>query len=269
MLVDINANVGHWPFKRLRYNTCKALLDRMNRFGVDISVVANLNGVFYKNTQSANEELVEELESHRRFQDRFIPFAIINPVYAGWRHDLDTCVKRHGMKGIRLYPKYHDYELTDPRCVELVKVARGYNLPVAFTIRMVDSRQRSWMDIDGKWDNYSSEEWKLKDVVRVIKEVPDAKYMVLNVANDGSMSDEEAGVMRKAEVLLDTSGRAISSMKDYLDKFGKERFAFGTHSPILDYLTGLLRIESLREDEGGEKTKELLRSGNARRFLSL
>jgi uncharacterized protein len=45
--------------------------------------------------------------------------------------------------------------------------------------------------------------------------------------------------------------------------------AFGTHSPILDYLTGLLRIESLREDEADQKTKELLRSGNAKRFLRI
>ena len=55
MLLDINAHVGHWPFKELKYNTFAALLERMNKFGVDISVVSNLNGIFYKNTQSANE----------------------------------------------------------------------------------------------------------------------------------------------------------------------------------------------------------------------
>ena len=40
MLLDINAYVGHWPFKQLQFNTCEKLLERMNRFGVDISVVA-------------------------------------------------------------------------------------------------------------------------------------------------------------------------------------------------------------------------------------
>ncbi|MBP1595813.1 MAG: amidohydrolase 2 [Acidobacteria bacterium] len=38
MLLDINAYIGHWPFKRLRYNTCASLLERMNEFGVDVSV---------------------------------------------------------------------------------------------------------------------------------------------------------------------------------------------------------------------------------------
>jgi len=91
--------------------------------------------------------LYNEIRSDRRFSERFIPFAVINPIYAGWRDDLEVCVKKMGMKGVRLYPKYHDYEITDPSLVELVKRVRDHGLPVAFKIRMIDSRIRSWMDI--------------------------------------------------------------------------------------------------------------------------
>ena len=52
MLIDINAYVGHWPFMQLKYNTCESLAQRMDRFGVDVSVISNLNGIFYKNTHS-------------------------------------------------------------------------------------------------------------------------------------------------------------------------------------------------------------------------
>ena len=38
---------------------------------------------------------------------------------------------------------------------------------------------------------------------------------------------------------------------------------------ILDYLTGLLRIEALSEQEADEKTKDLLQAGNITRFLNL
>src|SRR5690606_15227847 len=119
MLIDINAYIGHWPFKQLQYNTCEALLKRMNRFGVDISIISNLHGLFYKNTQSANRELFNELTSKRVFSDRFIPFAVINPIYAGWKNDFKESVNKFGMRGLRLYPKYHDYEITDPSLVEL------------------------------------------------------------------------------------------------------------------------------------------------------
>lgn len=261
MLIDINAYVGHWPFKHLQYNTCDALLERMNKFGVDISAVSNLNGVFYKNTQSANEELYDEIKSKRCFRDRLIAFAVINPIYAGWKQDMDVCISKMGMKGIRLYPKYHDYELTDPSCIEAVKSARDRGLPVALSLRMVDYRQRSWMDIEN--------EWELKDIVPIVKEVPDAKYIILNIANGTRLSDDEEELFKDADIVFDTSGRAISKPGELLKRFGKNRFAFGTHSPILDYLTGLLRIESLREDEADKDIKELLRSGNAVKILGL
>jgi uncharacterized protein len=259
MWFDINAYVGQWPFKQLQSNTCKSLLERMKKFGVDKAVISNLSGIFFKNTQSANKELFEEIRSDKHFRERFIPFAVINPIYAGWKEDFEICCNKLGMKGIRLYPLYHDYEINDPACIELVKMARDRGLPVAFTLRMVDNRQRSWMDI--------SKEWELRHIVPIIKEVPDAKYMILNIANSTRLSDEETELFRQAHILMDTSGRSITNLGELINKFGKEKFAFGTHAPILDYLTGMLRIESLRESEADEKTKEMLRSGNAGKYL--
>ena len=81
MLVDINAYVGHWPFQQFRITSCEKLLEKMDQYGAGQSVVSHLHGLFYKNAQSANEELVEELKSNRRFRDRFIPFAVINPTF--------------------------------------------------------------------------------------------------------------------------------------------------------------------------------------------
>lgn len=261
MLIDINANVGHWPFRQTNCNTCEALLGRMNKFGVDVSVVSSMNGIFYKDAQAANEELHEEILSDRRFHGRFIPFAILNPIYAGWKNDLDICNTKMGVKGIRLYPLYHDYEITDPACVELVKSARDRGLIVAFTLRMVDSRPRSWMDIN--------KEWGLKDIVPIIKEVPDAKYLVLNISKGTQLNDEDTKLFKDSNIVFDTSGKAISNLGELLTTYGKDRFAFGTHSPILDYLTGLLRIESLRVNEADEETRKLIRSGNAKRILGI
>src|SRR5690606_31525186 len=182
MLIDINAYIGHWPFRQMQFNTCEGLLKRMDKFGVDNSVISSLNGIFYKNTQSANRELYSELQSKTHFTDRFIPFAVINPIYAGWKNDFKESVNKFGMRGLRLYPKYHDYEITDPSLVELVKMARDHGIPVAFTVRMVDSRQRSWMDID-YIAGTSKPEWSLSNILPIIHLVPDAKYIILNIAN--------------------------------------------------------------------------------------
>lgn len=268
MLIDINAYIGHWPFMQLKYNTCEALGQRMDKFGVDLSVISNLNGIFYKNTQSANQELYDAVKSSKKYHDRFIPFAVINPIYAGWRRDMDISIHKMGMKGIRLYPQYHDYEITDPSLIELVKRARDLNIPVTFCYRMVDSRQRSWMDLDNVALT-PKPEWTLKNIFPIIKAVPDASYMILNAANSMQLDEADEALFKNAKVLIDTSGRILTDLGKLLQTKGRERFAFGTHSPILDYLTGLLRIESLRDNEADAATKALLRSGNAMKFLDL
>ena len=261
MLIDINANIGHWPFRQTKNNSCKALVERMDKFGIDVSVVSNMNGIFYKDTQSSNEELYEEILSNRQFRNRFISFAIVNPIYAGWENDLEICDEKMGMKGVRLYPKYHDYELTNPACIELVKKSRDRGLVVAFTLRMVDSRPRSWMDIN--------KEWGVKDIIPIIKEVPDAKYLVLNVARGIDLNEEDMNLIKNTNIVFDTSGRDISNLYELINIYGKDKFAFGTHSPIFDYVTGLLRIESLRENEVDKETRQLLKSGNAKRILEI
>jgi hypothetical protein len=165
------------------------------------------------------------------------------------------------MQGIRLYPLYHDYEITDPSCIELVKMARDRGIPVAFSSRIVDSRQRSWLDIDTEWD--------LKDIIPIIREVPDAKYMILNVANSTRLNEEDTTLLKGTDFLFDTSGRSMNELGDLIGIYGKNKFAFGTHSPILDYLTGLIRIEALRGNEADMETRELMRSVNAGRMLGI
>ena len=90
---------------------------------------------------------------------------------------------------------------------------------------MVDYRQRSWMDIEN--------EWNLKDVVPIVKEVPDAKYIILNIANGTSLNDEDENLFKNADIVFDTSGRAISNLGELIKKYGKDKFVFGTPSHIL------------------------------------
>ena len=275
MLIDVNAYTGHWPFRQLKNNSCETRFQLMQASGIDISVISNLNGVFYKNTQSANEELYDELKSNSNFGNRIIPFAVINPIYSGWKDDLKKCIDKMGMRGIRLHPLYHRYDLKNSNCIELVKYVRDLNLPVALSLRIVDSRASSWMDVET--------EWSVKDILPIIKEVPDAKYLILNVVNslqipDGEnengmatvrLDESEVQLLKKTNFLMDTSGRAMTDLDKMIALYGKEKFAYGSHSPILDNVTGLLRIESLRTEEADESVKNLLRFGNAKRFFNL
>lgn len=264
MLIDINSYIGHWPFRKLVTTTCEEVIGRMNATGVDMAVISNINGIFYKDTQSANEELYHAIKASSVFTKRLLPMAVLNPIYNGWRQDFKTCIDEWKMKGIRLHPQYHGYTFDNEECITLAKMARDKGVPIAVSLRMVDSRPSSWLDI--------SQEWTLKNVLPLIKAVPDAKYMILNMANANQFNvydKETTELIRKTDMVFDTSGRMILNLGDMLKTYGEDKFAFGSHAPIFDSITGLLRIESLRESEANAAVKRKLYAENAQRILSI
>jgi len=233
----------------------------MDRYAVDRSVVSSIHGMFYKNPQAANEELARGAKPYGR---RFVPFAVLNPTYPDWKHDLDICVRQLGMKGLRLYPQYHDYRPTDDCCIELVQAARRRGLPVAFSMRLIDNRQRSWLDID--------REIALDQIAGVVERVPDAGYIVLHTLF-GKESEHSAAVFKQARVVFDTIygascgivGPNAWDLNQAFARYGKEKLVFGTAAPFRDYVSPLLRIELFRQDDAGARA--LIWSGNIARLL--
>ena len=139
MLIDINTWIGHWPFRQLRHNTAAALTRRLDSRGIDRAVVADVSGVLYKNVHTANEALARET---KRYRDRLLPFGTLNPKYPGWEEDLRRCAEDLGLCGLRLYPQYHEYELTDPEALELIDAAADLRWCIQVPMRIVDRRQR-------------------------------------------------------------------------------------------------------------------------------
>lgn len=268
-IIDINSYIGHWPFRRLRGNTLDSILQRMDAFGVDKAVVANINGIFYKDVDSANEELHSAMQADKRFKDRFIPFASMNPVLPWWRDSLNVSNEEFGMQGIRLYPLYHEYLLNDPRCIELVKAARDLQMPVSIPLRMIDIRQRSWLDVE--------EELDLNNIASLVQEVPDAKYIILDMRsiNGRKVTEESLEVLQKADILFDTvrssgvpvQGYSGESLQELLEIYGPDKLAFGTETPFIDYCTPFIRIAVF--EEADEEIKHKIWAGNARRMLRI
>ncbi len=85
MIIDVNAYLGHFAFRRLRHNTAESLLALMDAKKIDMAVVSSAAAITYRNTQAGNEEVAEEVRGHR---DRLLPVAVVNPFYTGWQDDL-------------------------------------------------------------------------------------------------------------------------------------------------------------------------------------
>ena len=174
------------------------------------------------------------------------------------------------MKGVRIFPLYHHYKITDDVCIELVNAAKALDMPVSIPLRMTDLRERSWLDVD-KAISYN-------DIAALVSKVPDAKYMVLEArVTDGQepTTDESLKILRAANILFDTSrgsgvpvkGPNSESLTYLLENMGLEKLAFGTETPFVDYCSPFLRLGVFKAID--EKAKQMIWSGNARRMLNI
>jgi uncharacterized protein len=258
MIIDANTWLGHWPFRQLRYNDAAGLLHLMDADGIDLGVVANTHGVFYKNVQKANEELAEWVAPHR---DRLVPFATLNPNYPGWQRNLRLCHDEMGMKGLRLYPVYHDYKLTDATAGELIAAATEMGLPIQLPMRIVDVRQRHWMDAER---NLSAEE-----CLAAVQAYPNTTFIFANALGLQPATFAGANGQGGRRVVTDLARMSAVYHDDLgalIGQAGAGSVVLGTGIPFNYARPAFLKVEALDADQA---QKEQILSGNMRAVLGL
>lgn len=232
MLIDVNTYIGHWAFRQLRHNTAEGLVRQMDDHGIDRAVVASIHGILYKNVHPANEELAEQV---RPYRDRLIPFATLNPTYPGWREDLRRCAQDLGLCGLRLYPQYHGYQLTDAAGLELIDTAAALGWPVQVPMRLVDRRQRHAWDL--------AQDLRPADLETAFSLRPQTRWMVLDgLGLDGSRLPAGAPFLIDISRLTAVLQRNIQAL---IESAGAEHLAFGTGMPFKTPAPAQLKLEIL------------------------
>lgn len=257
MIIDINATLGHYPFRQLVATTPASMIALMDRWTVDRALVSSLHAVFYRDAHRGNRELFEHVRAH---PDRFIGVATINPKYVGWRDDLDECIEKMQTKAVTLVPAHHGYSLTDSFAQEAIKEIAKRGLPLLLAQRFEDRRQRHHWDI--------AEDLEQATVLELGKQHPDLRIILSNwIALDGT---KLAAAGWKGRVLLDFARLHVLLHGDVgklIDTIGVDAIAFGSHMPF-DYtaasLVKLSNLDTLSEDE-----QSLIAWRNAANFLNL
>ena len=257
MLIDVNAYLGHWPFRQLRHNTASALLRLMDRKGIDRALVSSASAILYKNPQTANEELARQTRRHR---DRLTPLAVINPAYADWEYDLCACADDLGCRGLRLYPAYHNYALSDSCCDELVSAAAERGLPVSIPIRATDSRQRHWL-IDVP-------DVSLDAIAALVRRHAKARFILVNGLgfSRSALGSADSGLPRNYLIGISRLSAVLrSEIRQLLDALGPRQLAFGTGMPFKYPDPALVKLEVL---DATRAEKERIRWRNAAKWLA-
>jgi uncharacterized protein len=258
MIIDTNAYLGPFAFRRLRHNTAEGLLRLMDAKGIDKACVSSAASITYRNVQSGNEEIAEAIRLHR---DRLIPFAVINPFYAGWRDDLDVCHKEFGMKGLRLYPKWHNYALTDPCCLDLIDAASDRGFLVSIPFRAEDDRQRSWL--------VGVKDLTAAEIVPLVKARPKAKFLLLGgVGYSGSpLGDPKSGLPANYWIEISRLSAVLGNeIRQLVLALGADRVVFGTGMPFNAPDPSLVKMEVAGL---GDEDKNKILATNAAGLLGL
>lgn len=256
MICDGNAWLGHFPFRPIPHNTPEGLLRLMDKHSIDKAVVSSLHSVFYRDAHCGNEELATWVAPHR---DRLIPCATLNPAYPGWERDLRQCREEWGMRGLRLFPLYHNYALAAPECRELVQAATESGLHIAIPQRIEDRRQRHWLD--------TTREVSLSDVAALARACPQAEILVLESLGVESSPFVHDPNLATARVSFEVSRMATvlqRSIPRLLEQLGPDRLVFGSGMPLKYPKAALLKLELL---EAPQDVKERLAHRNMERLL--
>ena len=257
MIIDVNACLGHYPFRALRNTTASELITLMDRNGIDRAVVSSLHAVFYRDVQRANEELIEQTAPHG---GRLVPIGTVNPKYVGWERDLAELVERRKLKAITLVPEHHGYTLTDEHGRAALQRIAEYGVPVMLMQRFEDRRQRH------SWDK--AEDLQVGALLEAARAHPKLRFLLVNwIGLDGARL-KDAGLQGRC--LIDIARIQVVYRKEVprlIDALGVESVAFGSHLPF-DYvgpsLVKLADIEQLRPGD-----REAIAWRNATTFLGL
>lgn len=257
-MFDINTAIGHWPFRRIPHQQPAELRALLEARGIGAAAVAHTHGLFYKNCHDANLELAEAIAPHAGF---YVGVATLNPAYAAWERDLETCVRRLGFRALRLVPQYHGYRLGDAAAVALARAAAAAGIAILVPHRVVDVRQRHWLDTE--------QTTALAEVSELCRAVPEARIVLTEWSGSAASLGSPDGRPLCPNLYLETS-RLPSAYGQVLGQvvraLGAAHVVFGSGAPFKEIRPALLKLEHA-DLEPGER--EQVGSASARRLLGL
>lgn len=223
MRIDVNAFVGHYPWRRVPGGAPGALLQAMDRNGIDQAWISNLAAMFWKDPAEGNAVVRGCADQEPRFR----PVFAVHPGLPGWESIPAEAVKA-GAPCVRTDPTVYGLAPAGREMTALVARSAEMGVPILMAVRLEDGRQRHPNDQAAELDAASLRAL-IRSHPRVRLIITHADRDLIEQVHFGSTPDEAS------RILWDTSwiwGPPEDHFAMLLDTVGLERFTFGTGMPL-------------------------------------
>lgn len=234
---DINCLVGNWPFYRVGKPSFLDLKEAHAENGINCGFVASLDAIFYNDPFQGDESLHEILKG-----SSYQHILTINPTLPDFQTDITKGVQMFNIAGVRIYPGYHGFQMTDKRLDLLCETLQHLRLPLFITLRMEDERLSHLLIPSSV---------SITELDTFVRQHRDLKIIVLG-AKFGEILDLSDLFSSDRNVYFDTS----CFVKDYLfsvekltAEVGTDKMLYGSLYPLNCMKSTILPIQTC-EDTG-------------------
>ena len=235
-MIDVNAFLGGYPWRRVPGTSAAGLLAAMDRTGIIEAWVSHLPAIFWRDPTEGNEWLYDTATREVRFR----PVPCIQPGLANWERELTTAVDRR-VPAVRVDPTVHGLDPAGQSMRRLAAACGEAGLPLMMAVRFEDGRQRH--------PNDRAPELPAAAVRALVRSSPRVRMLVTH-ADRGvveevhwSLTPEES-----SRIWWDICwiwGPPEDHLDLLLDTIGVARFVLGTGMPLRLPETPIARLDLL------------------------
>jgi len=250
-VIDTNAYLSRWPFRRLAGDEPAEFVARMREAGVTQAWVGSFDGLLHRDVGGVNSRLAADCKQYGG--GLLIPFGTVNPKLPDWQEDLRRCHEVYRMPGIRLHPNYHGYTLEDPGFAEVLRRATDARMIVQLAAQMEDERtQYPLMRIPRV---------NLAPLAGIVARTPSLRLVVLNAGRDPSLKQIAAAGNVSFDIAMVESVGGVAKLAAEV-----QRVVFGSYFPFYYFQSAALKVREAGFQAADEKA---VTEDNARRLMRL
>lgn len=238
--IDVHAHCGFIFFPIVPLNPT-GLIDNMDRYGIDLAMVSNIDGLFYDYTD-CNRLMFEAIAP---FSTRLKGYVVVNPNYLDDSlAQIEYYSKLPQCCGVKLHASWHNKAIDSAAFRPLFELCQQLDLPILVHSYVVDDYQdqvscpERVANAASRYENQIILAHMGGNAQRTIRAIKECS----NISIDISCGREKASQLYVWE---------YNRINEAVAALGAERIVYGTDFPLLDIsiCNGMIADSSLTQNE--------------------